>query len=116
LGLKEHRNILETSHSRRASGQVKGLTTLWHNAHPNPYHLSAMGHERRFRDVRDESGLPPGPEILQQRSEPTLRVNCRHRTWQKSSPSAARITDAMPTSFFSAKIMIIYSSTVTTSV
>jgi hypothetical protein len=34
---------------------------------------SAMGHERRFRDLRDESGLPPGSERLRHRSEPTLR-------------------------------------------
>ncbi len=34
-------------------------------------------HERRFRHVRGESGLPPTPERLRQRSEPTLRANCR---------------------------------------
>ena len=34
--------------------------------------MSHMGHERRFRDVRGESGLPPTPEGLRQRSEPTL--------------------------------------------
>src|SRR5262249_55205855 len=37
--------------------------------------IVAWGHERRFRDVRDEFGLPPTPERLWQRSEPTLRVN-----------------------------------------
>src|SRR5215467_4120520 len=36
-----------------------------------------MGHERRFRDVRDQSGLPPTPERLRQRSEPTLRAKSR---------------------------------------
>ena len=35
---------------------------------------SAAGHERRFRDVGDESGLPPTPERLRHRSEPTLRT------------------------------------------
>src|SRR5262245_60764291 len=38
---------------------------------------SAQGQSRRFRDVRDESGLPPGPERLRQRSEPTLRATRR---------------------------------------
>jgi hypothetical protein len=28
-----------------------------------------MGHEHRFRDVRDESGLPPTPERLRHRGE-----------------------------------------------
>jgi hypothetical protein len=28
-----------------------------------------MGHERRFRDVCDEPGLPPTPEILRLRSD-----------------------------------------------
>jgi hypothetical protein len=37
-----------------------------------------MGHERRFRYVRDESGLPPTPERLRQRTEPTLRAKKRH--------------------------------------
>ena len=36
----------------------------------------ALGHERRFRDVRDESALHSTPEGLRQRSEPTLRANC----------------------------------------
>jgi hypothetical protein len=42
----------------------------------------APGHERRFRDVRDESGLPPTPERLRQRGEPTLRAKTRlvHRS------------------------------------
>src|SRR5258707_35764 len=35
---------------------------------------SESGHERRFRDVRDESDLPPTPERLRHRSEPTLRT------------------------------------------
>src|SRR5258707_8110332 len=35
---------------------------------------SESGHERRFRDVGDESGLPPTPERLRHRSEPTLRT------------------------------------------
>ncbi len=34
---------------------------------------SGVGHERRFRDVRDESGLPSIPERLRRRSEPRLR-------------------------------------------
>jgi hypothetical protein len=36
--------------------------------------MAALGHERRFRDVCDESGLPPTPERLRQRSELTLRA------------------------------------------
>ena len=36
--------------------------------------MPAVGHERRFRDVRGESGLPPTPEELRQRSELTLRA------------------------------------------
>src|SRR5262249_19138811 len=31
-----------------------------------------LGHERCFRDIRDESGLPPTPERLRQRSEPDV--------------------------------------------
>ena len=37
--------------------------------------MRALGHERRFRDVRDESGLPQTPERLRQRSESTLRAS-----------------------------------------
>jgi hypothetical protein len=40
--------------------------------------MTATGHERRFRDARDESGLPPTPERLRQRSEPTLRAIFGH--------------------------------------
>jgi hypothetical protein len=36
---------------------------------------SGMGHERRFRDIRGESGLPPTPERLRQRGELALRAN-----------------------------------------
>jgi len=36
-----------------------------------------LGHERRFRSVHDASGLPPTPERLRQRNEPTLRANKR---------------------------------------
>jgi hypothetical protein len=36
---------------------------------------SVSGHERRFRDVRDETGLPPTPERLWHRHETTLRAN-----------------------------------------
>ena len=36
--------------------------------------MSASGHGRRFRDVRDKSGLPPTPVRLRQRGEPTLRA------------------------------------------
>jgi hypothetical protein len=36
--------------------------------------MSESGHEHHFRDVRDESGLPPTPERLRQRSEPKLRA------------------------------------------
>jgi hypothetical protein len=41
---------------------------------------TALGHERRFRGVRDESALPPGPERLRQRSESTFRATCGPRT------------------------------------
>src|SRR5215813_4344550 len=43
-------------------------------APPSPWSgsgLGCAGHERRFRDVRDNSRLPPTPERLRQRSEPT---------------------------------------------
>jgi hypothetical protein len=36
--------------------------------------MPAMGHERRFREVRDESALPPAPERLRRRNKPTLRA------------------------------------------
>jgi hypothetical protein len=42
-------------------------------------HWSAWGHERRFCHVHDASGLPPTPERLRQRSEPTLRANALNR-------------------------------------
>jgi hypothetical protein len=37
--------------------------------------MTAIGQGRRFRDVRDESGLPPAPDLLRHRGEPTLRVD-----------------------------------------
>ena len=37
-----------------------------------------VGQERRFRDVRSESGLPPTAERSRQRSEPTLRAITYH--------------------------------------
>jgi hypothetical protein len=41
-----------------------------------------VGSERHFRDVREESGLPPTPDLSRRRSEPPLRANCRlvHRS------------------------------------
>jgi hypothetical protein len=36
-----------------------------------------VGHERRFGDVRDKSGLPPTPDVLRHRSELTLRAHNR---------------------------------------
>jgi hypothetical protein len=36
--------------------------------------MTKESHDPRFRDVRDESGLPPTPERLWQRIEPTLRA------------------------------------------
>jgi hypothetical protein len=36
--------------------------------------MSPSGHEHRFRDVREESGLPPTPERLRQRGESMLRA------------------------------------------
>src|SRR5262249_35180719 len=41
-----------------------------------PPATAAQSHSRRFRDVRDESGLPPTPDVLRQRSELTLRGLC----------------------------------------
>ena len=41
--------------------------------------MSPLGHERRFRDVRDKSGLRQTPERLRYRSEPTLRPNGLNR-------------------------------------
>jgi hypothetical protein len=38
---------------------------------------SGSGHERGFREVHDESGLPSSPERLRQRSELTLGANFR---------------------------------------
>jgi hypothetical protein len=49
--------------------------------------MSALGHERRFRGIRDESGLPPIPERLRHRSEPTLRNKSAGRD-PAPSPSA----------------------------
>jgi hypothetical protein len=34
--------------------------------------LSALGHSRRFDNVRDESGLPPTPDVLRYRNNPML--------------------------------------------
>jgi hypothetical protein len=39
--------------------------------------ISAPGHFRRFEAVGDESGLPPTPDVLRRRSEPTLWANKR---------------------------------------
>jgi hypothetical protein len=41
--------------------------------------MTGLGHERRFPDLRDESGPPPTPETLRQRGEPTLRANALNR-------------------------------------
>jgi hypothetical protein len=40
---------------------------------------SVVGQERRFRDVRGKSGLPPTAERSRQRSEPTLRAKALNR-------------------------------------
>ena len=40
--------------------------------------VKSSRHELRFRDARDEPGLPPTPERLRQRSEPTLRAKSGH--------------------------------------
>jgi hypothetical protein len=39
--------------------------------------MSESGQERHFRDVREESGVPPTPDILRDRSEPPLRAHNR---------------------------------------
>jgi hypothetical protein len=58
--------LIAIPHRGRSGSGSAGLTSA----------TSGVGHERRFRDVRDESGLPPTPERLRQRSEPTLRAKC----------------------------------------
>jgi hypothetical protein len=45
------------------------------------------GHERRFRDLYDASGLPPTPERSRQRSKPTLRARFGHRAKSRIEPS-----------------------------
>jgi hypothetical protein len=40
--------------------------------------LSLVGQSRRLRDLRDESGLPPTPDGLRHRSEPTLSGRSSH--------------------------------------
>jgi hypothetical protein len=52
---------------------------------------SGLGHERRFHDVRDESALPPTPERLRHRSEPTLRA--RSGPFRASERVAARLVN-----------------------
>jgi hypothetical protein len=43
-----------------------------------PHWMAPSGHERRFREVRDASALPPTPERLRHCGEPTCRaISCR---------------------------------------
>jgi hypothetical protein len=51
---------------------------------------SGLGHERRYRDVRGASGLPPTPERLRQHSEPTFRAMARKSL--RSSPLRGDLT------------------------
>src|SRR5215510_8273555 len=46
---------------------------------PDAAFSHSLGHERRFRDVRDKSGLRQTLERLRYRSEPTLRANGLNR-------------------------------------
>jgi hypothetical protein len=49
-----------------------------------------MGLERRFREVRDKSGLPPTPERLRRRNEPTLRAKTESRLMHEKTLIAPR--------------------------
>jgi hypothetical protein len=44
------------------------------NARPD----HTLGHSRRYRDVRDESGLPPNPDVVRHLGEPPLRASTGH--------------------------------------
>jgi hypothetical protein len=47
--------------------------------------MTAWGHERHFRDVREESGPPLTPDILRHRSEPPLRAKSGREQLQQDS-------------------------------
>jgi hypothetical protein len=47
--------------------------------------LSALGQERPFCHLSNESGLPPTPDILRHRSEPPLRARRRPEQVQQHS-------------------------------
>jgi hypothetical protein len=58
-----------------APSEVRLLRLLVMAMHLDKYGVIQLGGIRIvFRDVRDKSGLPPTPERLRQRSEPTLRA------------------------------------------
>jgi hypothetical protein len=57
-----------TQKVRKSPGTLAGDGDLGHLEG-----MTAWGRGRRFRDVRDESSLPPTPEGLGHPSEPTLR-------------------------------------------
>jgi len=53
-------------------GKVDTFKVRLPQRRPRP--IGAHFRQRRFRDVRDESGLTPTPDVLRRRSEPTLRA------------------------------------------
>jgi hypothetical protein len=65
---------LDCTNSNRALHSAFFAPLPWKRA-------SDPGSERRFHDVRDESGLPPTPERLRRRSEPTLRAMSGNAGW-----------------------------------
>jgi hypothetical protein len=57
--------------------------------------MAGQGHERRFGDIGEESGLPPTPDILQQRSEPPVRHFRTHAVQQTTAhgqPFSSRLS------------------------
>jgi hypothetical protein len=58
--------------------------------------MSQMGHERHFRDVREESGLPPIADVLWQRSEATFRARSSHPAADLTFRLFDRETERLP--------------------
>ena len=61
---------------------------------------SGSGHERHFRHVREESGLPLIADVLRQRSEATFRAKTRRRKGgrvrETSASAMGRLHDFAP--------------------
>jgi hypothetical protein len=53
--------------------------------------FDSIGHLRHFRDVRDDSGLPPIPDVLWHRSEPTQSQRRPRMTCDDSAEHEPRI-------------------------